>query len=201
MKVELKHMRRVVWIFPLLILACFPANADSLPNTIEITADVSFTYVPINTTLTEATQTFHASYQLQNIASQPLFLTGNPFQDPIGGDYTLVPNSMSLSTSGPLGPFALVLSEPNANVFNFSDSLGNRIEFFWLEQNVWKIPGTYFGSNVELRLSPTVSTTGETFGQGTVVVTGVPEPVTTTLLVAGLLAFLCAIPSWKWRKV
>jgi hypothetical protein len=67
--------------------------------------------------------------------------------------------------------------------------------------NIWKIPGTYFGGNVELWALPTVTTTGEIFGQGTVVGTGVPEPVTTTLLVAGLLAFLCAIPSWKWRRV
>ena len=193
-------MRRVVWIFPLLLITCFPANADSLPNTIQITADVSWGYPVINQFLTGATETFHASYQLQNIGEQPVFV--GSLNDPFGGNYILVPGSMNFSTTGPLGPFALESElSANTNSFHFIDPHGNQIEFFWNAANGWKIPGTYPGGNVELWALPDVTIIGELFGTGTVVVTGVPEPVTTTLLVAGLLAFLCAIPSWKWRRV
>jgi hypothetical protein len=189
-------MRRVVWVLPLLLLACFPAKADSVPSTVQITINVSFTYPPLNTVLTTATENFQASYQLENIGSSPVF-TGDPLFDPIGGTYILVPGSMSFSTLGPLGPFTIDAAGAGANLFNFNDSSFDQIQIeFQLTPNIWKVPGTYDAfSNVDLYLPPSVSTQGVIFGNGDVVVTGVPEPGTAALLVTGmvgLLASLCA---------
>jgi hypothetical protein len=192
-------MKRVVWVLPLLLLACFPAKADSVPSTVQITINVSFTYPPLNPVLTTATENFQASYQLENIGSSPVF-TGDPFNDPIGGNYILVPGSMTFSTLGPLGPFTIADAGPAANFFNFDDSSTfptDQIQIeFQLQPNIWKVPGTYNAiSNVDLYLQPSVSTQGVIFGDGNVVVTGVPEPGTAALLVTGmvgLLASLCA---------
>ena len=180
-----------------------PVYADGVPSggTLEITVTAVFGYFPAGTT-TSANEDFVATYELENIGS-PVVCGGSALNPCSGGDFILVPGSMSYTITGALGPFTLILSgpfgsSPAANIFNFDDAAGDQIQIDFLADNIWEMPGTYSPfANVTLYCQP-VSCATDTeeaifTSDGSIVETLVPEPKTSALLALGMIGLLfCA---------
>src|ERR1700689_787835 len=98
------------------------AHADGTPTggflQYNVTADFG-TYVDLQ-----------ASYVLENIGS-PITCPGMSVEGFCnGGDLVVIPGSISYSTSGPVGPFALLNYAPND--FNFYDAAHDYIQIDFL---------------------------------------------------------------------
>lgn len=174
------------------------AYADSFPGTMQITITADFGYSPAGTILTSANEDFQASYQLENIGS-PVVCGQNQIPFPCsGGNFILVPGSLTFNISGAIGPFTLTLAGGGANIFNFNDAAGDLIQIDFLGGDEWETPGTYSPfANVTLYCTPATCATngGEAIftTDGSIVETEVPEPKSSALLALGMIGLLfCA---------
>lgn len=176
-----------------------PVYADGVPSggTLEITVTAVFGYSPAGTVLTSADEDFVATYELENIGS-PVVCGGSALNPCSGGDFVLVPGSMSYTITGALGPFTLTSSSPGANIFDFTDPSMDDIEIAFLADDIWEMPGTYSPyANVTLYCQPVSCATNVEEGifttDGSIVETLVPEPKTSALLALGMIGLLfCA---------
>ena len=176
-----------------------PVYADGVPTggTLEITVTAVFGYSPAGTILTSADEDFVATYELENIGS-PVVCGGSALNPCSGGDFVLVPGSMSYTITGAIGPFTLTGVSPSDDIFNFTDSAGDLIQIEFLADDIWEMPGTYspYGS-VTLYCQPVSCATNVEEGifttDGSIVETLVPEPKTSALLALGMIGLLfCA---------
>ena len=175
-----------------------PVYADGVPSggTLEITVTAVFGYSPAGTT-TSASEDFVATYELENIGS-PVVCGGSALNPCSGGDFVLVPGSMSYTITGALGPFTLTSSSPGINIFDFTDPSMDDIEIAFLADDIWEMPGTYSPfASVTLYCQPVSCATNTEEAifttDGSIVETLVPEPKTSALLALGMIGLLfCA---------